>query len=75
MRVVLSRSEDPKKRGAADEWTAAIDGLRPGIGRTRTEALGSLLGANLEAFGVAEYVDDDHAAATREVRWAARGGA
>jgi hypothetical protein len=73
MKLVLERRLN--KRGHSDEWMATIEGMKfPGIGRTRTDALGSLLSANLHAFGVTERVDIDPEAEEVEITWRASNG-
>jgi hypothetical protein len=55
----LNLTRNPARRGCSDEWRATMPGRRPGIGRNRTEAIGSLVGANLAAFGISARLDED----------------
>jgi hypothetical protein len=57
MKLILAR--DPVKVGRSDEWSATSEGLRGGIGKNRTEALGSFFAANIRAFGITEQEDRD----------------
>jgi hypothetical protein len=67
MKIVLSRNT--KKKGCADEWTATVKGMRPGIGYNRTEAIGSLFSANLRVFGITEREDRDPESSNPVVTW------
>jgi hypothetical protein len=81
--IHLRLTRDPARNGGTNEWTCVVthqdtDLLwRPGIGRTRTEALGSFVRANLEALGITEIedIDPEESEANRVVTWtAARNG-
>lgn len=73
MKLTLARN--PGRLGCTDEWTArfsdAPEGTRPGIGKTRSDALGALLSANLELFGISERLDLDPLSELPECRWTA----
>lgn len=64
-------------RNCSDEWQATAERLiRSGVGRNRDEALGSLMRANPEAFGVDEIEDRDPDPENRSpiVTWKSRVG-
>jgi hypothetical protein len=57
MRIALTHQHAD---GRADDWVAEAVGMpRKGIGLNSTEALGSLLRANLGAFGITEVATDE----------------
>jgi hypothetical protein len=66
MQLTLTRN--PDRHGCSDEWAAKVE-LRPGIGKTRTEAVGSLIAANPEAFGITHQIDADCRSAHPVVEW------
>lgn len=74
MKLTLHRK--PQRLGCTDEWTARLsdapEGTRPGIGKTRSDALGALLAANLGLFGIAERVDLDPLSELPECRCVAQ---
>jgi hypothetical protein len=71
MNIVLTR--DPAKLGERKEWAAEADGLKnKGIGKTRAEALDSLVRANCEAFGISQWTEIDPLSPVPETHWATR---
>jgi hypothetical protein len=75
--IHLRLTRDPTRKGCTNEWTCAVihhdtgHQWRGGLGRDRTEALGSFFRANLTAFDVAEIEDVDPEEADRVVTWKA----
>lgn len=77
--IHLRLTRDSSRKGCTNEWTCAVTSdpagrqWRGGLGRNRTEALGSFLRANLAAFDVTEIedVDPEEAEANRVVTWTA----
>lgn len=56
MKILITQRDE---RGAADSWIASSEDLpRKGIGRTQAEAMASLLGCNLDVFGIQEIEQD-----------------
>lgn len=72
----ITIARDPKRKGCSDEWTAVIDEEIPpggkrkhrvGIGRNSTEAMGTLVGTNLELFGISRIANVDPGAMSGDV--------
>lgn len=69
---VIRVERNPARKGCSDEWTATLESdrsARKGIGRNRTEAIGTLVRANLEKFQVDQINDIDPESDTPLVIW------
>jgi len=64
-----TRKDGTPKNGESDTFTARIDGLLPGIGKSRVESIGSLVSANLAFFGINEREDIDPLSSNPVVTW------
>lgn len=59
---IIRVARDPNRKGCSDEWTATLESdpvARKGIGRNTTEAIGCLVGANLNLFRIEEIKNID----------------
>lgn len=68
MHIILAR--DITKLGHRVEWTATSTRLQSkGIGKTRAEAIDSLVRANVEAFGIEEWTEIDPLSSVVQTDW------
>jgi hypothetical protein len=66
IKITLTRNKDPKQL----PWTAVSDTCkRVGTGHTSAAAVDCLIRANLDTFGVTEWITNDYTSDTPEVIW------